>query len=227
MKKQIANIITLCNLISGSVGLLLAFKGDFQGALVAMLVAALFDFCDGLVARALHTSSPLGKELDSLSDVVSFGVLPSVMFCLYSGSYLPLLVAAASAYRLAKFNIDERQSYVFRGLATPACGLLLASTVAFACSAPASFVAIALANRYVLILLVVFLAFLLMSEIPMFSMKITKGDEYKTVRFVFFGVSAVAVATALAFHLSWTVLPALVFALYILVNFVSPIIVRK
>ena len=153
IRKNIPNTITSMNLLCGVLGILSCLKGDVSTAFYLMLAASVFDFCDGLAARVLHAYSPMGKELDSLSDMVSFGVLPSVMLvCFAEHSFLggldlafnvspfihwlvvlsPVLVAVFSGLRLAKFNTDERQSENFIGLATPAGAIFLAALVCFA-----------------------------------------------------------------------------------------------
>ena len=128
MKKHIPNFITCLNLFSGCVGVYLAFQGNFQGAFIAVIVSAVFDFFDGFAARLLKAYSPMGKELDSLADMVSFGVLPGAMvFSLLSKTgisewlpYVAFVIPVFSGLRLAKFNIDERQTSSFIGLPTPA-----------------------------------------------------------------------------------------------------------
>lgn len=193
MKKQVPNIITLLNLTSGCIATVMAFNGDFQMAFLWIVVAAVFDFFDGLAARLLGVSSKLGVELDSLADVVSFGVAPSIAifillrdFTVLPEQLLPIqnlipyfafLIPAFSAYRLAKFNIDERQTTSFLGLPTPANGLFWIS-YAFGMQNP-----IGDNNLYLyltLILIVVF-SLLMVSEIPMFSLKMKsmgfKGNE--------------------------------------------------
>ena len=134
MLRHIPNLLTCLNLLTGSLGILYLFEGD--GSIpVAMFVwvALAFDFLDGFAARLLRTTSPIGKELDSLADVISFGLLPSVIAfkLIYeqAGSsflpYLSLSIVIFSALRLAKFNIDESQSNSFRGLPTPANALFI------------------------------------------------------------------------------------------------------
>jgi len=128
MKKHIPNTITCLNLFSGCIGVLMALKGDFVAVAYCVLASGIFDFFDGMVARLLHVKSAIGKELDSLADMVSFGFLPAVvMYMLIKQTvvgmpYLPyigFIVCIFSALRLAKFNIDERQSTDFIGLNTP------------------------------------------------------------------------------------------------------------
>jgi len=143
MKKHIPNIITCCNLLCGALAVMLAAEGLFHCALGMIILGALFDFCDGLSARALNVKNPIGKEIDSLADVITFGLAPSVMvmqairlstensnYAWGWWSALALVMAAFSALRLAKFNIDERQTSSFIGLATPANAIFWASLVA-------------------------------------------------------------------------------------------------
>jgi CDP-diacylglycerol--serine O-phosphatidyltransferase len=144
MKKHIPNTLTCLNLVCGTLSAMAALKGNLEMAAIWIIIAAVFDFLDGFAARMLKVASPIGKELDSLSDVVSFGVAPAMIIytwltrCLYemapaiSGSgfmklmpYIALLVPAMSAVRLARFNIDERQATTFIGLPTPANALFL------------------------------------------------------------------------------------------------------
>lgn len=188
MRKQIPNIITLANLFSGCIAITMAFEGNFLGVVIWVLIAAVFDFFDGFAARLLKVSSKLGVELDSLADVVSFGVAPSVAvfillkdFTLYPDflfpiqdyiPYIAFLIPVFSAYRLAKFNIDTRQTTSFLGLPTPANGLFWVSYV-YAVHAQTT------ENNYFLYLtigLVVLLSLLMISELPMFSLKIQKGN---------------------------------------------------
>ena len=138
MKKHIPNTITCCNLISGCIATYWAFQGEFDMALTFIVIGAVFDFFDGMSARLLHVSSPIGKELDSLADDVTFGVAPSAIIFAELAiidypayleplhpilPYLAFVMAAFSALRLAKFNLDERQSMGFIGLPTPANAL--------------------------------------------------------------------------------------------------------
>ncbi|MBC7617150.1 MAG: CDP-diacylglycerol--serine O-phosphatidyltransferase, partial [Pedobacter sp.] len=136
MKKHIPNAITCANLFSGCIGVVFAFKGELETAAYFVLLSGIFDFFDGMVARLLKVKSAIGKELDSLADMVSFGFLPGVvMFQLlkagdYSNDYLPYLgfiITVFSALRLAKFNIDERQTEDFIGLNTPMNTLFIVS----------------------------------------------------------------------------------------------------
>jgi len=177
--KHIPNSITSLNLLSGCVSIVLALNGQPQAAALFILLAALFDFLDGLAARVLHAYSPIGKELDSLADVVSFGVAPAMILyhsliglaeTTHSSPYwawFAFLLPVASALRLAKFNVDNRQDHFFLGLPTPANALFWAFGMAY------SFDADAFPFFYPLYLLPLILIFagLMVSEVPMFSLK--------------------------------------------------------
>lgn len=197
MRKQIPNIITLLNLFSGTIAITLAFNGNFLGVVIWVVIAAIFDFFDGMAARTLKAYSPLGKELDSLADVVSFGVAPaSALYILikdnfiYSEAlqsmshlipYIAFLIPVFAAYRLAKFNIDTRQSHTFIGLPTPANGLFWISY----CYAIDK---LAIQNEiifYVTVIAVMFMSIIMIAEIPMFSFKSQnkgfKGNEKQII----------------------------------------------
>ena len=172
IKKHIPNFITCLNLFSGCVAIYFAFKGNYQTAFIAILIAGLFDFLDGFAARMLHAYSPMGKELDSLADVISFGMAPgAIVFSLLSNSaiceWLPFvgfLIPVFSGLRLAKFNIDERQTSSFIGLPVPANAIFWAGIVY-------SFPVFLLGNLWILLILIVLFSYFLISEIPMFSLK--------------------------------------------------------
>ncbi len=217
------------NLLCGIIGVAFAFKGRIGIAFPLMLAGAVFDFCDGLAARALHAYSDMGKELDSLADMVTFGVLPSVMMynlmrtCTYSDTvwcYIPLVIAVFSGLRLAKFNVDERQSENFIGLATPACAMICGSLCYFIANEPDSFLS-SWASGYLFIPLVsLCLSLLLVCEIPMFSMKFKKGQEKSLIRKrVYFAVNILLIiAIVLILGLNWSLVILLSFTLYILMN---------
>lgn len=201
MKKQIPNTITCCNLISGCIATYFAFRGDFQLALLFIVIGAVFDFFDGMVARLLHVSSPIGKELDSLADDVTFGFAPSAMIFSYLSTFhephvlfLPFLafvMAAFSALRLAKFNLDERQAMGFIGLPTPAnalfWGALLAGGGDWMASSPFA--------CYAVLAGMLLSCYLLVSEIPMFALKFKHwGWSGNEVKYAFLLSSAVVLA---------------------------------
>ena len=187
MKKHIPNGVTCLNLFSGCLGIVYAFQGELKLASYAILAAAIFDFLDGLLARLLKAYSDIGKQLDSLADVVSFGVLPSVLiYQLFLQSpqegllstwinYSAFLIAVFSALRLAKFNIDVRQSENFIGLPTPANALLISS---FPFIIDQDSLASYILNPYFLLLFSIIMGILLVSEIPLISLKF-KNIELK------------------------------------------------
>lgn len=197
MKRHIPNCITLLNQMSGIVACIAAYNCRFDVALLFMLVGALFDFFDGAAARLLHVSSAMGKELDSLADMISFGLLPGmVAFRLLTPleevwEYLPyvgFVITLFSALRLGKFNIDTRQSDSFIGLATPANAILWTG---MAYGYPDLLAAVPV---WVIVVAVGVSSWLLVSEIPMFSLKFHnfKWSDNKT-RYIFL-IGAVALA---------------------------------
>ena len=224
LRKHIPNTITSMNLLAGVLGVIFTMQGDIGTAFLLMLAAAVFDFCDGLAARALHVGSDIGKELDSLADLVSFGVLPSLMlYQTLSGAgwlrFVPLLIAILSAVRLARFNLDERQRSDFLGLPTPACAMLCASLACFIQAEPDSALAAFLLRDGVIPVLSVLLALLLVSGIPMFSMKIARGHRLLDApRLSFFALAAAAVAATLILRRHWSLAVLLGFTAYLAVN---------
>ena len=276
--KHIPNSITSMNLVSGSIGVIFCLSGDVRTAFVLMIASAVFDFFDGFAARMLGAYSEIGKELDSLADMVSFGLLPALMLhetMVLSGtagtlsstagtlsgtgnwiSWLPLVLAAFSALRLAKFNLDERQHDSFIGLPTPAAAMIcgsLAYYVASVAATPAPALASASADIlasasagnlasasadlfamsgnwltnlcssiWFLPVLALALSLLLVSEIPMFSMKFGKGKQTDrgtmVIRITFLGIVAVSALAVLAFGANWSLIPLISFTLYILLN---------
>ena len=202
MKKHIPNTITCLNLISGCIATYWAFQGDYQMALLFIVIGAVFDFFDGMSARLLHVSSPLGKELDSLADCITFGFAPSaIIFSYMAGIHatqrclsplefpfllmvgqagtaaVAFIMAAFSALRLAKFNLDERQALGFIGLPTPANALFWGSLIVGAGAW--------IHTSLIIMLGVPLSCYLLVSEIPMFALKFKtwgwKGNEVKYI----------------------------------------------
>ena len=228
-KQHIPNGVTAMNLLCGVLGVIAALDGRFDHAFVLMLAGAVFDFLDGLTARALKVSSPAGKELDSLSDIVTFGVLPAVMLCQMMRvstfgnrfwCFVPVVIAVASAFRLAKFNLDERQQHSFLGLPTPVCAMICGSLCYFIAHDFQTFLA-TWASGYVFIpVLSVILAVLLVSEIPMFSMKFSAEDDRMTKRKrILFAVNVLLVVAIVAsLGLNWSLVILLSFLVYILMN---------
>lgn len=231
--KQIPNTITSMNLICGALGIIAAFKGWLDTAFYLMLAGALCDFCDGLAARLLKAYSPMGKELDSLADVITFGLLPSIMLykCMdlyHPGAwycYTPLIIAVFSALRLAKFNVDTRQSENFIGLATPACAMICGSFATISYLDLNNIVGAFTESTWMIPAGAAILSLLLISEVPMFSMKFMKGgtDSYKWERIAFIAVAVISLVVTLVLgqHFSHAVL--FIFLTYILMNLVGAI----
>lgn len=216
--KHIPNTLTSCNLISGCIAIVFALSANYTMALTFIVAGAVFDFFDGMSARLLGVSSPIGKELDSLADVVTFGVAPSSMIytllltlsksgwnetLAFAVPYVAFVMAAFSALRLAKFNLDERQTTSFIGLPTPANALFWGALI--------------VGNEnvfdensyyiYLLIILVFVSSWLLVAEIPMFALKFKHwGWRDNKVKYVFlisclpilliFGISGISVIIA-------------------------------
>ena len=195
MKKLVPNIITCCNLLSGALAVMLAAEGLFHCAFGMILLGAIFDFFDGMSARALKVNNPIGKEIDSLADVITFGLAPSVMLmqairlATENSNYawgwwssVALVMAAFSALRLAKFNIDERQTSSFIGLATPANAIFWGALIAafpdmasWAQFMPWAMLAVAAVSCWLLI-----------CELPLFSLKFKNLSwQDNKVRYIF------------------------------------------
>ncbi|HVW96976.1 MAG TPA: CDP-diacylglycerol--serine O-phosphatidyltransferase [Mucilaginibacter sp.] len=192
VKKHLPNAITCANLFSGCVGIVLAFKGELIAASYAIFLSAIFDFFDGLASRVLKSFSGIGKDLDSLADVVSFGVLPAViMYQLLSNArqidnispylnFIAFLIPVFSALRLAKFNIDTRQADSFIGLPTPANAILIASFPLILDHNNHYFTPY-LQNPYILSCFIVVMCTLLVIEVPMMSLKFKNKDFNKNI----------------------------------------------
>jgi CDP-diacylglycerol--serine O-phosphatidyltransferase len=201
LKKHLPNALTCLNLLCGCIALTFIFGGNLVLAAYFVGIAAVADFFDGLVARALRVSSPIGKDLDSLADMVSFGVVPgAILFKLIAhavdsggipvwSSYLGFIVSIFSALRLAKFNNDTRQTTSFIGLPTPACTLVVASLPLILANDTFGLKNIIL-NPLVLIGLTVLLSGLLVAELPLFALKF-KNLQWRgnRRRFIFVGLA--------------------------------------
>ena len=190
MKKHIPNTITCCNLVSGCIATWFAFQGDYGMALLFIVIGAVFDFFDGMSARLLHVSSEIGKELDSLADDITFGFAPSAIVFDYLCTFhihliivpfLAFVMAAFSALRLAKFNLDERQAMGFIGLPTPANALFWGSLIVGLHQSDIIFEGL----EWVILAGVFLSCYLLVAEIPMFALKFKqwgwKGNEIKYI----------------------------------------------
>lgn len=232
IKRHIPNSLTCCNLISGCVATGCAFYGQYQYAVLMIVIGAVFDFFDGMVARALGVSSPIGKELDSLADVVTFGVAPSaIIFYLFHEVHCPelllpiksvlpytaFLMAAFSALRLAKFNLDERQSQQFIGLPTPANALFWGSLVL----GEHAFLVSLKFNAVFLFLFMLLFCMLLVCEVPMLALKFKNfGWADNKQRYVFL------VGCLPLFLLGYSALAAII-VWYVTVSIVYPKMVQK
>lgn len=250
IRKHIPNALTCCNLLCGCMAIYL--HNEALVALLFVLLAAMFDFLDGLAARSLKAYSPIGKDLDSLADMVSFGVAPafvglgfmSKVLTAYFGDtywiarFIPLLIAVFSALRLAKFNNDKRQTENFRGLATPACALLYISLVAILrkslLSRELEWMRDGAQNPafdwiyWLPAIVVPVLCWLLVSEIPMFSMKFRNLSwPDNRDRFIFLLIVAVEIAMALIGGYSFPALLVAVITTYIIINCLMAVFRRK
>lgn len=209
MKKHIPNALTLANLLAGCIAVVCLLYQHYSAAILLLLAGGLADFADGFVARMLKVQSAIGRELDSLADMVSFGLAPGLILymMLQNGSgaeatevYLPglpaFLLTGASALRLAKFNIDSRQTDQFLGLPTPAATMLVVGLLLWHqhdlwgssvwLSQPAS-----------VYVLVAVLSWLLLSELPMFSFKFKKaGWQGNEIRIIFAAAALVSLLLA-------------------------------
>lgn len=191
IKKHIPNAITCSNLLAGCLGIVYVFEGSLTLAAYCIFIGAILDFLDGMFARLLKVSSNIGKDLDSLADVVSFGVLPAlIIFQLLKQvsldttiPYFALGLAVFSALRLAKFNNDPRQSENFIGVPTPANAIIVATFPLLLNSTSSLKLQDIIYNEYFLIGYIILMSYLLVSEIYLFSLKFKtfsiKGNEYQ------------------------------------------------
>ncbi len=187
LKRILPDSLTCCNLLCGAVAVFMATQNAFQIAFLLILAGAVFDFLDGSTARWLKAPSPIGVELDSLADDITFGLAPSMMLCCYLRpligwwSLLALLMAAFSALRLAKFNLDKRQTTSFIGLATPPNAIFWASVTSTPIVEMADYM------PWVLLGMSLISCYLLISEIPFFGLKfhnLTWHDNWRTYLFL-------------------------------------------
>ena len=209
MKRHIPNIFTCGNLFCGCVGLVSVFQNDLNFAAYMIGLAALLDFGDGFAARILKAYSSIGKELDSLADCVTFGVLPgTILYKLLQRSlmhesysievfvllpYVAFLITIFSAWRLAKFNVDTRQTDSFIGVPTPANALLVGSLPLITWQHPDWSARIL--NPYVMVGYVLLMSYLMVAELPLFALKFKDfGWANNRVRYIFLGISALLLA---------------------------------
>ncbi|MDP3312614.1 phosphatidylcholine/phosphatidylserine synthase [Lutibacter sp.] len=246
IKSHIPNILTLLNLFSGIIAVFFAVKDQLVLAAFFVFIGIFFDFFDGFAARILKVQGELGKQLDSLADVVTSGVVPGfVMFQLmlrssssanwsssndaveqislstiltsnYAVASIGFLIAIAAAYRLAKFNIDERQTSSFIGLPTPASAMVVLSLPLIIAYTNNQIAIDLIGNLWFLIGLTLLLCFLMNAEIPLFSLKF-KDYSWKNnkVKFIFIGVTMLLLAV-----LQFIAIPFII-VLYVLISMVA------
>ncbi len=242
--KQIPNIFTLLNLFFGCIAIVFALQNSIEitadGQFVRLTeelyyaslfigIAAVIDFLDGFVARALNASSEMGKQLDSLADVVSFGAAPSIILYQFLRMsfirenegvetsmlwLMPAFVfACAGAYRLARFNLDTEQSFGFKGVPIPAAGLVVASLPLIYWNMQTEMVYTILMNKWFLYGLIILLSFLMVSKLPLMALKFKDFSIKSNLpKFILVGI---AVATVLL--LKWLAIP-IVFIAYIILS---------
>ena len=223
----VPNTITAMNLLAGVVATIIAVKGETSMAAFLIIAASVFDFMDGMAARLLHSYSEIGKQLDSLADVVSFGVAPASLLISLAGNtdssininivYAAiLLIPVAGAFRLAKFNIDTRQSDSFLGLPIPANAIFFASLAIVIVYGSNQEVNQIILNPFFMISVSLLFSWLMISEIPMFSLKVKhlkwEGNQLRII----FLVLCLILLIALKFY----ALP-LIIIVYILLSLVK------
>ena len=241
MKKYLPSLITCLNLMCGVCACILALWGYFYQAYCFILAGAVFDLCDGALARVLNATSAMGKELDSLSDVVTFGLAPALMlfswyFKLNCGgephplAFVPLLLAAFSALRLARFNAeDSGHSPYFQGLPTPACAMISASAVAYghtcAIAGAQSAILTLLGSAWFIPVLAAVLCILLVSRLKMFSLKSKLNARHYILAagaLILVAVIAFTAPRGIIFIGYAALFTLILFCLYILIAIVAP-----
>ena len=243
IKKHIPNTITLLNLLAGLLALIHAFNGNYNEAFSLVCLGIFFDYWDGFFARIWKVQSPIGLQLDSLADMVTSGVVPGlVMYKMladiqenqsqynltedtyYMGvvPYLGFLITLASCYRLAKFNIDTRQTDSFIGLPTPANALLIMSIPMIQFHSEFEWLVDFLSNPYVLVGVTVLSSYLLNAEIPLFSLKVKSfsWEKYK-MQVVFLILSLILIIL-----LEFIAIPIIIL-LYVMLSVVNNTIGKK
>jgi CDP-diacylglycerol--serine O-phosphatidyltransferase len=226
IKKHVPNAITCANLFSGCVGIVFAFQENLTFAAYALFLAAIFDFFDGFASRVLQSFSGIGKDLDSLADMVSFGFLPSaILYELFLEatqranvspyiSFAAFLISVFSALRLAKFNNDTRQAESFIGLPTPANAILIAS-LPMILDHHKSFDPFIL-NPWGLSVFTVVMCALLVAEIPMMSLKFKNADLHKNI----YRYLLLLFAAILILFFKFTAVPVIIF-IYITLSIIQ------
>ena len=237
--RHIPNAITCLNLFCGCLSIISALNGKLEMAAYFILAAAVFDFFDGFMARWLKAYSAMGKELDSLADVVSFGVAPAcimyalllpatarhglpveIFTCGWFIAMFAFVIAVFSALRLAKFNIDTRQTDSFIGLPTPANALFICS-LAFV-SPDNQLLSMLAGNIFFLLAITVIFSYLLVAELPLFSLKFKSFDWKKNqIRYIFMALSAF-----ILIFLHWAGLSAIIL-IYIILSIFTHILCNR
>jgi CDP-diacylglycerol--serine O-phosphatidyltransferase len=204
-KKYLPNLLTLGNLFCGTVATIFAVEGDFILVALFVVIGIFFDFLDGFVARILNVTGELGKQLDSLADMVTSGLVPGiVMFNLLANNqnilelnsissffpYFGFILTLGACYRLAKFNIDSRQLNSFIGLPTPAMSLFVISLPLIQQSSKIEFIQNLITNNYILCVVALLLTYLMISELPLFSLKFKEYSvKNNAIKYFFLAVS--------------------------------------
>jgi CDP-diacylglycerol---serine O-phosphatidyltransferase len=245
--KQIPNIFTLLNLVCGCIAITFILQNGITiqydqnnaqfidlsekiwlGSLF-IAIAAIIDFLDGFVARLFNATSEMGKQLDSLADVVSFGVAPSMIVYQFlrmsfaSGEdgintaaiflFPAFIIAAAGAYRLARFNLDNSQSFGFKGVPIPAAGLLIASLPLIYWNTNSAFVSQLLTNKWFLYILIALVSWLMVSTLPLMALKFKNVSVKDNLpKYILVGASLLS---AIFFH--WLAIP-IIFVFYIVIS---------
>jgi len=233
IKAQIPNAITLLNLFCGCIALVFASEMDFKMALFFVALGIFFDFFDGFFARKFNVSGPLGVQLDSLADMVTSGFVPGfVMFKLMSSeacfgaesylSYLGFIITLGSCYRLAKFNIDERQSDSFIGLPTPANALFILSLPLVLLTTEVAFIHNILRNPLFFLVITALSAYIMNAEIPLFSLKIKNFSFQKYKLQIFF----LLVSIIMLVVLHYLAIP-LVILTYVILSVITNVVQKK
>lgn len=245
MKKHIPNLLTLGNLLCGTLAVIFAIKGDFTATALLVAIGIGFDFFDGFVARLLNVQGELGKQLDSLADMVTSGVVPGiVMLKMFeisldtdavgyfgideygaTGSNLPylgLLLTLGACYRLAKFNIDERQTDHFIGLPTPAMCLFIVSLPLISEFASQSFFINLITNKWFLIVVTLVLTVLMNAELPLFSLKFKDFSFQKNTMKYLFLIASIVLLVLLKF-----VAVPIIILLYIVLSVINNLVNSK
>ena len=236
IKKHIPNTITLLNLLCGCIALIFVSKDEFEMAFYFVCLGIFLDFFDGFFARLFKVSGPLGLQLDSLADMVTSGVVPGyVMFKMMFSSnvamaegwlqyfpYLGFIITLGSCMRLAKFNIDTRQTDSFIGLPTPANALFILSLPLVLKYSDSLMMLEILTEKWVLLLTTLFSAYILNAEIPLFSLKIKKFNFNDNALQIIFLISSVL----LLFFLNYLAIP-LVIVFYVLLSVINNKFLKK